>query len=67
MAGVAWWEDRGVADRYNFSSSGDQYDFDRKSPWTDDDNAGWGASWSDDEGRVIPGNTFDFTPYTEGR
>ncbi len=61
MAGVAWWEDRGVADRYNFSSSGDQYDFDRKSPWTDDDNAGWGASWSDDEGRVIPGNTFDFT------
>jgi hypothetical protein len=61
IAGVAWWDDRGVADRYNFSSTGDQYDFDRISPWTDDDNAGWGASWSDDEGRVIPGNTFDFT------
>lgn len=61
MAGVAWWDDRGVADRYNFSSTGDQYDFDRISPWTDDDNAGWGASWSNDEGRIIPGNTFDFT------
>jgi hypothetical protein len=61
MAGVAWWDDRGVADRYNFSSTGDQYDFNRISPWTDDDNAGWGASWSDDEGRIIPGNTFDFT------
>jgi len=61
MAGVAWWDDRGVADRYNFITTGDQYDFERKSPWTDDDNAGWGASYSDDEGKVIPGNTFDFT------
>jgi len=61
MAGVAWWDDRGVADRYNFISTGDQYDFNRVSPWTDDDNSGWGASYSDDEGRVIPGNTFDFT------
>ena len=61
MGGVAWWDDRGVADRYNFISTGDQYDFYRASPWTDDDNSGWGASYSDDEGRVIPGNTFDFT------
>jgi hypothetical protein len=60
MAGVAWWNDRGVADRYNFISTGDQYDFNRVSPWTDDDNSGWGASYSNDEGRVIPGNTFDF-------
>jgi len=61
MAGVAWWDDRGVADRYSFISTGDQYDFNRVSPWTDDDNSGWGASYSNDEGRVIPGNTFDFT------
>lgn len=65
MAGVAWWDDRGVADHYNIISTGDQYDFERNSPWTDDDNAGWGASYSDDEGRVIPGNTFDFT-YVHG-
>ncbi len=61
MAGVAWWNDRGVADHYNFVSVGDQYDFDRKSPWTDDDNAGWGSSYSDSEGRVIEGNSFDFS------
>ena len=60
MAGAAWWDDRGVADRYNFIGTGDQYDFDRKSPWTDDDNAGWGACYSNDAGRVIAGNTFDF-------
>jgi len=65
MAGVAWWDDRGVADRYNFSGVGDQYDFERRSPWTDDDNAGWGSSYSDNEGRIIAGNTFDF-PYTHG-
>jgi len=61
MGGVAWWDDRGVADGYNFSNIGDQYDFHRRSEWTDDDNPGWGASWSDGEGRIIPGNTFDFT------
>ncbi len=61
MAGVAWWDDRGVADHYNFVTTGDQYDYERSSPWRDDDDAGWGACYSDDEGRVIPGNTFDFT------
>ncbi|MFZ2286682.1 MAG: xanthan lyase [Bacteroidales bacterium] len=60
MAGVAWWNDRGVADQYNFTGVGDQYDFGRNSPWTDDDNAGWGSSYSDVEGRVIAGNSFDF-------
>lgn len=43
MAGVAWWDDRGVADRYSFISTGDQYDFNRVSPWTDDDNSGMGS------------------------
>jgi len=65
MAGVAWWDDRGVADRYDFTGTGDQYDFERRSPWTDDDNAGWGASYSDREGHIIAGNTFDF-PYIHG-
>ena len=66
MAGVEWWNDRGVADRYNFAATGDQYDFYRWSPWTDDDNPGWGASYSDLEGRIIAGNTFDY-PYLHGR
>lgn len=60
LAGVAWWRDRGVADRYDIVATGDQYDFERSLPWTDDDNSGWGASWSDMEGKIIPGNTFDF-------
>ncbi len=60
MAGVAWWRDRGVADGYDIVTTGDQYDFERSLPWIDDDNPGWGASWSDMEGKIIPGNTFDF-------
>ena len=66
MAGVEWWNDRGVADHYNFVTTGDQYDFYRRSPWTDDDNPGWGASYSDVEGRIIAGNTFDY-PCIHGR
>ena len=66
MAGVEWWNDRGVADHYNFVTTGDQYDFSRRSPWTDDDNPGWGASYSDKEGKIIAGNTFDY-PYIHGK
>jgi len=66
MAGIAWWDDRGVADRYDMITLGDQYDFDRKNPWTDDDSPGWGASYSDMAGKVIPGNSFDF-PYVHGK
>jgi hypothetical protein len=65
MSGVEWWNDRGVADHYNFVSTGDQYDFYRRSPWTDDDNPGWGASYSDIEGKIIAGNDFDY-PYVHG-
>jgi hypothetical protein len=66
MAGVAWWNDRGIADHYEISGVGDQYDFIRKSPWLDDDSPGWGASYGDTEGKVIPGNSFDFT-YIHGK
>ncbi|MFN8241191.1 MAG: xanthan lyase [Bacteroidales bacterium] len=60
MAGVEWWNDRGVPYKYDISGIGDQYDFDRKSPWLDDDAAGWGSSYSDREGMVIAGNSFDY-------
>ncbi len=66
MAGVAWWEDRGVADGSEIITTGDQYDFNRKSPWLDDDAPGWGASYNDMAGTIIPGNTFDFS-YTHGK
>jgi hypothetical protein len=61
MAGIAWWEDQGVPYHSEIGHVGNQYDFDRKSDWKDDDSPGWGASYADMEGKVIPGNTFDFT------
>ncbi len=61
IAGVAWWNDQGVADHKDFVSLGDQYDYNRKSPWLDDDAPGWGASYSDRAGKIIPGNNFDFS------
>lgn len=65
-AGISWWKDQGVADRQDISFVGFQYDFDRKSKWLDDDSPGWGASYGDMEGKVIPGNTFD-NPFIHGR
>lgn len=65
-SGVAWWKDQGVADRQDISFIGFQYDFDRKSAWLDDDSPGWGASYGDMEGKVIPGNSFDY-PVVHGK
>jgi hypothetical protein len=45
---------------------GDQYDFDRKSDWLDDDSPGWGASYSDMAGKIVAGNNFDY-PYIHGK
>jgi hypothetical protein len=61
FAGLAHWEDEGVADKFNIGYTGAQYDFDRNSPWIDDDSPGWGASYGDMEGKLIPGNSFDNT------
>jgi len=61
MAGIEWWNDRGVADHYDIITLGDQYDFMRKNTWNDDDSPGWGASYSDMAGKINPGNSFDFS------
>jgi hypothetical protein len=66
FAGIAYWEDQGVADKQEIGFVGQVYDYDRRSPWLDDDSPGWGASDADWEGRVIPGNTFDF-PFIHGQ
>ena len=65
-AGVEWWKDQGVADHQDISFVGFQYDFDRNSKWLDDDSPGWGASYGDMEGKVIPGNSFDY-PLVHGK
>jgi len=61
FAGVAFWEDEGVPDKFEIGYTGRQYDFDRSSHWLDDDSPGWGASYGDMEGKLIPGNSFDNT------
>jgi hypothetical protein len=66
MAGIAWWEDEGVADGKDFSHSGNQYDFSRNSNWLHDDSPGWGASDADRETLEVMGNTFSF-PLIHGK
>ena len=60
-AGFNTAEDEGVSYISNFAFVGDQYDFERPSPWKDDDASGFGSSHANQETRVIPGNTFDYT------
>ena len=53
--------DSGVPYVKEINFIGEQYQFRRELPWVDDDNPGFGASYSDFAGRTVPGNTFDFT------
>lgn len=64
-AGLAIWDDQGVPDKAELGYIGNQYDFDKKSEWKDDDSPGLGASYENLAGRVIPGNSFDFS-YSHG-
>jgi len=52
--------DGGVPFGYEINYVGDQFEFRRKIPWLDDDNPGWGGSFTDMAGKKIAGNTFDF-------
>ena len=57
--------DRGVPDRYELGFTGEQFDFNRSSPFRSNDGPGHGASFADNEGKVIAGNTFDY-PFVHG-
>lgn len=59
-AGFRMGEDEGVAFHSDLGYIGEQYDFDRKSQWIDDDNSGFGSSHADQETRVVQGNSFDY-------
>ncbi|MGH1364373.1 MAG: fibronectin type III domain-containing protein [Calditrichia bacterium] len=65
VLGFADVQDQGVPDRYDLNYSGAQINFNADSKWTHNDSPGHGASFSDFETKVIPGNTFDF-PYQHG-
>ena len=45
---------------------GEQYEFRRDVPWTDDDSPGYGASYRDKECTIVAGNTFDY-PSVHGK
>jgi hypothetical protein len=66
FAGFLTAEDEGVADKFDLGFVGEQYDFNRQSPWIDDDACGFGSSHANFETKVIPGNTFDY-PYVHGQ
>ncbi len=59
-AGFITAEDEGVAYKNDVAFIGEQYDFNRKSPWKDDDASGFGSCHADQETRVVQGNTFDY-------
>ncbi len=58
--------DEGIPDKYEIGFTGTQFNFDPDSKWETDDNPGHGASHSDYEGKVIAGNTFDYS-YVHGK
>lgn len=52
--------DGGVPYIRDISYTGAQKVYDRQCPWIDDDNPGFGDSYSDYETKIIAGNTFDY-------
>ena len=66
IAGFYDERDHGVPDVMDISFIGSQFEFRRDIPWMDDDAAGFGASRSTYESKVIAGNTHDYV-YTHGR
>lgn len=65
-AGFRYDIDGGVPYKYTAAYTGEQYNFDRTSPWVDDqNNPGFGASYNNYDAQLIAGNTFDY-PYTHG-
>ncbi len=66
LAGFLPQVDFGVPYLQDISYTGAQKEFRRSIPWMDDDAAGFGDSYGDQERNVIAGNTFDF-PAVHGR
>lgn len=61
VAGYLTFKDQGVSYKYDFHTTGQQYDFNKKSKWLDDDSPGWGASFADKENLIYPANNFDYS------
>ena len=58
--------DSGVPYVREINFVGEMNQFDRTKVWTDDDNPGFGGSFTNRAGRIVAGNTFDY-PAQHGR
>lgn len=65
-SGFAYEKDNGVPDKYDYAFTGDQFNFDTTDPWHTDDRPGHGASYANEETKIIAGNSFDY-PVVHGR
>ncbi|MCR5570727.1 MAG: xanthan lyase [Bacteroidales bacterium] len=66
VAGFDAATDSGVPYLEDISYTGENYQLRRDLPWVDDDNAGFGASYTDHAGEKVAGNTFDYV-YVHGK
>jgi len=66
QAGFLTSQDEGIAYINDLSYVGEQYDFERKSPWKNDDASGFGSSYANQETRIVQGNSFDY-PLVHGQ
>ncbi len=58
--------DSGVPYMYGIEFIGRQYQFKRDEVWLSDESPGFGASYSDQAGKIVAGNTFDY-PSVHGK
>ena len=58
--------DRGVPYIREINYIGEMYEWRRDMLWTDDDNPGFGGSYTDLAGKIVAGNTFDY-PSVHGK
>lgn len=65
-AGFDYKYDSGVGYLKEIGFVGDIYEFDRSAEFADNDYPGFGASYDDNAGDIIAGNTFDY-PYIHGK
>lgn len=60
LGGFAWWQKSAIADGYEYSYTGNQYNFNRNDPWITNPRTGHGASYSTYEDISKAGNTFNY-------
>jgi len=65
-AGFNFDANAGVPYINDYAFIGKQFEFNRNKGWKSDEDAGFGASYSNFEDKVIVGNTFDY-PYLHGK